>query len=69
MLTRWPTVIVVGFAAAILVWALALALTEPKEIPEPGNPALSPECTAEDLDDGACLTWGDIRESEWHSQQ
>lgn len=42
MLTRWPTVIVVGFAAAILVWALALALTEPKEIPEPGSPALSP---------------------------
>lgn len=47
-----------ALAAVILVANLFLALTAP----EPESNVIS--CTEAD---GACLTWDDIREAEWHS--
>lgn len=41
---------------------------EPSPSPSPSSSAWSDECTAEDLDDGMCLTYDDIRDLEWHSE-
>lgn len=41
--------------------------TDPAPSPSPSS-TWSPECTAEDLDDGACYTWDDIRNQPTYSQ-
>ena len=40
----------------------------PADIPPSPSSTWSDECTAEDLDDGACYTWDDIRDQPTYSQ-
>jgi len=61
-----PRAVLIGFmvtlAALALLANLVAALLEPEE-PEPKPiPGYHPECTQDDVADGACLTWDDIRE-------
>lgn len=65
--------IAVCAVGALVFGLLAIAgpetATDPQPEPSPSSSSTwSPECTAEDLDDGACYTWDDIRDLEWHSQ-
>jgi len=49
-------------AAAVLVWSVYMGLTapEPPRVDRYGY-AVSDECTEEDLEDGVCYTYDDIR--------
>lgn len=57
--------------AAIALYGLLFSsevATDPHPTPSPSpSSTWSPECTAEDLDDGACYTWDEIRDLEWHT--
>lgn len=79
----WPLChkVCLWWGLAILAQIIAIALhgaallDRPAEhgpatpAPSPSSSSTwSPECTAEDLEDGACYTWDDIRDLEWHSE-
>lgn len=53
-------VLIAAVAGLVMMLAGPEAATDPHLEPSPSS-TWSPECTAEDLDDGACLTWDDIR--------
>lgn len=63
-----------GMMLGVVALVLSLiAMTDDPASPSPApSPApsstWSPECTAEDLDDGACLTYDDIRDQPTYSQ-
>lgn len=63
---RWFLLAVAVLAALVLVMGTVRALLA--EDPDP-RPGVSPECTEADLDDGACLTWDDIRDQPVYSQE
>lgn len=60
--------IIALYAATIAALLLAGCGAPPEPAPTPSStPTHSSECTAEDLSDGACLTWDDIRDAEWQT--
>ena len=65
---------VAGMVLGVIALVLSLvAMTDdpasPSPAPSPSSSSTwSPECTAEDLEDGACYTWDDIREQPRYSQ-
>lgn len=70
-------VVVSGVVACVLISAVAALVmtltgpetaTDPHLEPSPSSTTWSDECTAEDLDDGACLTWDDIRNQPTYTQ-
>jgi hypothetical protein len=64
-LIAWIALVLAGYFAMTYAWDT----TEPPAAPLPSTSTTtwSPECTAEDLDDGACHTYDDIRDAEWYS--
>lgn len=65
VLLVWIGLVLAGYFAMTYAWDT----TEPAPAPSPSpSSTWSDECTAEDLDDGACYTWDDIRDLEWHSE-
>ena len=66
VLLVWIGLVLAGYLATTYAWA--------ETTPAPTTPApspsstWSPECTAEDLEDGACYTYDDIREQPTYSQ-
>lgn len=71
---RWLLPLMIAISVLFIV-ALALMghvrsepAVDPAPTPSPSpSSTWSPECTPEDLDDGACYTWDDIRDLEWHT--
>ena len=65
---------VAGMVLGLIALVLSLvAMTDdpasPTPAPSPSSSSTwSPECTAEDLEDGACLTYDDIRDLDWQTQ-
>lgn len=76
---RRPTLLAASVGMVLGVVALVLSLLAMSDDPASPSPSPTPplptssewseECTAEDLDDGMCLTWDDIRDLEWHTQR
>lgn len=64
VLLAWIGLVLAGYFAMTYAWAEPT----PTPTPTPSPSAWSPECTAEDLDDGACLTWDDIRNQPTYTQ-
>lgn len=54
-------------AAGILVWSVVAALVEPEPLRDTYGNTVSDECTEDDLTDGVCLTYDDIRNQPVHS--
>jgi len=62
-------VLIFAVAGLVLTFTGPETATDPHLEPSPSTSSTwSPECTAEDLDDGACYTYDDIRDLEWHTQ-
>lgn len=66
----WWGAAILAQIIAIALRGLALAAPDdmPADMPPSPSSTWSPECTAEDLEDGACLTWDDIREQPLQSE-
>ena len=65
VLLVWIGLVLAGYFAMTYAWA---DTTPAPSTPAPSPSSWSPECTAEDLEDGMCLTYDDIRELEWHTE-
>lgn len=68
VLLVWIVLVLAGVLALTYVWDTAEPPPAPAPAPSPSQSAWSDECTAEDLDDGMCLTYDDIRDLEWQSE-
>lgn len=73
-ITSWLIALAVLLCGVIALWGTFTGpetATDPHLEPVPPSPSSttwSDECTAEDLDDGACLTWDDIRNQPTYTQ-
>lgn len=64
-------VLIAAVAALVMTLSGPEIATDPHPDPAPPSPsssAWSEECTAEDLEDGMCLTYDDIRNQPTYSQ-
>lgn len=69
-LLAWIALVVAGYLAMSYAWDANADPDPAPALPSPtSSPTHSDECTAEDVaEDGACLTWDDIRDLEWHTE-
>lgn len=67
VLLVWSGLVLAGVLALTYAWDTVEPAPAPSPSPSPSS-TWSDECTAEDLDDGACYTYDDIRDLEWHSE-
>ena len=68
VLLAWIVLVLAGVLALTHAWDTVEPTPAPAPAPSPSSSAWSDECTAEDLEDGACYTWDDIREQPTYSQ-
>lgn len=62
-------VLIVALVGLVMTLTGPETATDPHVEPSPSpSSTWSPECTAEDLEDGACLTYDDIRDLDWQSE-
>lgn len=72
---RWFLFAVAALAALVLVIGTVRAMfaddpdPDLRPYPSPSPSSWSPECTEEDLADGMCLTYDDIRNQPFYTQE
>lgn len=70
---RWFLIVLAVVAALLfIVDTVRATVDEPEPAPLSPSPSAttwSDECTADDLEDGACYTWDDIRDQPIHTQE